>query len=119
MNFIEYTLCMEAVNKYYVDVITKQYADFDGKTKRRPFWMFVLFNFIVSFLLGVVEGMLFGEDSSLLTSIYSLALLLPSVGIGIRRLHDIGKSGWYLLLGLIPVIGWLILIYFYVQPSKK
>jgi len=110
---------MESVNKYYVDVLKEHYFDFEGKAKRREFWMFVLFSVIVSILLGILQRMLFGEDNTLLSNLYSLAVLLPSLGIGVRRLHDVGQSGWLMLLALIPILGWLILLYFYVLPSKK
>ncbi len=110
---------MENVNKYYLDVLKNHYVDFDGRATRREFWMFVLFSFLVSIILRIVDSSLFGAESSTLSSLYSLAVLYPSLGIGIRRLHDIGKSGWYMLIGLIPVLGWIVLIWFYATPTKK
>ncbi len=91
-----------------VTCLTK-YVDFDGRASKAEFWWFFLFQLIVI----VVLSMLF----SLLGSLASLALLLPGIGAGVRRLHDIGKSGWWMLIGLIPVIGWLIAIYWAIQPS--
>lgn len=107
------------MNKYFIDVLKNHYCDFGGKATRTQFWMFVLINFIVSFVLGIVCGMLFKEQTaSIISSIYSLALLLPSLGIGARRLRDGGFSPWLLLLFLIPVIGWLVLLILYIMPSK-
>lgn len=110
---------MEAINKYYTDVISKHYFDFDGRATRQEFWMFVLFNFIAAVLVGFINGLIFGDENMLLGNLYSLAVLLPSLGIAARRLHDIGKSAWWLLIGLIPFIGWIVLLVFYVMPTKK
>lgn len=67
-------------------------------------------NFLISILLGIL-----GLD--LISSLFSLAIIIPSIAVGVRRMHDIGKSGWFLLLGLIPLIGWIILIYFYAKEG--
>jgi uncharacterized membrane protein YhaH (DUF805 family) len=99
----------------YLDPITNHYFDFEGVTGRRAFWMFVLFNFIVSLVLSVVLSIVHLQPLSYL---YSLAVLLPSIGLGVRRMHDIGKSGWWLLVAFIPVLGWFYLIYLYCQPSS-
>lgn len=105
--------------EYYTDVITKHYIDFEGRATRKQFWMFVLINFIIAFVLGVVGQLLLGDQKTLLSNIYSLAVFLPFLGIAVRRLHDIGKSGWWLLIGLIPVIGWIVLIVFYATETKN
>ncbi|MDR2000956.1 MAG: DUF805 domain-containing protein [Zoogloeaceae bacterium] len=89
--------------------LTKKYADFSGRASRPEFWWFALFQFLLIFVLGFV--------SSVVSFIVALALLVPSLAVGVRRLQDIGKSGWLILLALIPIVG-LILIYFFVQPSK-
>ena len=102
---------------YFIDVIKNHYCDFSGKATRTQFWMFVLINFVVSLVLGFVCGMLFKEQTaSIISGIYSLALLLPSFGIAARRLRDGGFSPWLLLLALIPVIGWLALLILYIMP---
>ena len=98
----------------YLDPITKHYFDFEGVAGRRAFWMFVLFNFLVSLALTVVLTILHLQT---LASLYSLAVLLPSVGLAARRLHDTGRSAWWLLAGLVPVLGWIYLIFLYCQPS--
>ena len=87
----------------------QKYATFDGRAGRAEFWWFALATFLASAVLGMV--------SQTLQGIFSLAVLLPSLAVGARRLHDIGKTAWLLLLWLIPVIGWILLIYWACQPS--
>lgn len=107
------------MNKYFIDVIKNHYCDFSGKATRTQFWMFVLINWIVSFVLGLVCGMFLKEQTAnIVTIIYTLALLLPSLSIAARRLRDGGFSPWFLLLIFIPVIGWIALIILYIMPSK-
>ena len=110
---------MNSINQFYTDVLKNHYLDFEGRVTRKQFWMFVLINFIIAFLIGFVGQLLLDDSGSWLSNLYSLAVLLPSIAIAIRRLHDIGKSGWWLLLGLIPVVGWIILIVFYATETKK
>ena len=95
---------------WYISVL-KQYAVFSGWARRTEYWMFVLCNVIVMLLLGMVDKLI-GGDNELISSIYSLAVLLPSLAVAARRLHDTDRSAWWLLLGLIPIIGTLVLIYF-------
>lgn len=89
----------------------KKYATFDGRATRSEYWWFFLFTFLVSAALGVV--------SEILSGVFSLGVLLPSLAVGVRRLHDIDKSGWFLLLWFIPVIGWIILIVWAIQEGKE
>jgi uncharacterized membrane protein YhaH (DUF805 family) len=86
-----------------------KYVDFSGRAARPEFWWFALFQFVVLIVLGMISVKLEG--------LAALALLLPGLAVGARRLHDIGKSAWFLLVGLIPFIGWIIMIYWFVQPS--
>ncbi len=81
----------------------------------------MLFVVIASVVLSIVDGMLGLQmnGSGILSSLFGLAVLLPSIAVGARRLHDIGKSGWNLLFGLIPLLGAIYLIYLYVQPSQS
>jgi uncharacterized membrane protein YhaH (DUF805 family) len=108
--------------KYYLDVI-KNYVKFDGRARRKEYWMFVLFNVIFSFVASIIDsvagltytssGNSYGYASvGIISSLYSLAVLLPTIGVGIRRLHDIGKSGWWLLISLVPLAGpiWLLVL---------
>ena len=93
---------------WYVKVL-KDYVVFTGRARRQEYWMFVLINVIISVVLSVIDMAI---GMRILTSLYSLALLLPSLAVGVRRLHDTGKSGWFLLIALIPLIGamWLIVV---------
>ncbi|MGU5652093.1 MULTISPECIES: DUF805 domain-containing protein [Aeromonas] len=102
---------------WYISVL-KQYAVFSGRARRTEYWMFVLCNVIVMLLLGMVDKLI-GGDKELISSIYSLAVLLPSLAVAARRLHDTDRSGWWLLLGLIPIIGTLVLIYFMVCNGQQ
>lgn len=102
---------------WYISVL-KQYAVFSGRARRTEYWMFVLCNLIVMLLLGMVDKLI-GGDNELISSIYSLAVLLPSLAVAARRLHDTDRSGWWLLLGLIPIIGTLVLIYFMVCNGQQ
>ncbi|OBX04754.1 membrane protein [Gallibacterium genomosp. 3] len=100
----------------------KKYAVFQGRARRKEFWMFVLFNILFSFILGVVDALIgtynWQSDTGLLSSIYSLFVILPNLAVTTRRLHDINRSGWWQLLYLIPIIGWLVLLYFFVSKGN-
>jgi len=160
--------------KYYIEGITKKYATFSGRARRKEFWMFLLFCCIVGVILAFVDGLLgltfstdaaqlphvarfhvrffemfglafssgvaqfpfvlsfhipfaeaFGltlsEDEAqqgILSSIYSLAVLIPLIAMSVRRLHDIGKSGWWLLIGMVPAIGVILLFVWYCLDSQ-
>ena len=90
----------------------RQYSGFDGRARRMEFWMFALFNWLIGGVLIVVDRFVF-EQSYGLSTLYSLAVLIPGIALSVRRLHDVGKSGWMLLIALIPIIGaiWLIVLY--------
>ena len=96
-------------NTYFVDVLRNKYADFNGRARRAEYWYFVLFNFLIGTVIGLVVGLI-GLDW--LSYIYSLALFVPGMAITVRRLHDVGKSGWWLLISFVPLIGaiWLIIL---------
>jgi uncharacterized membrane protein YhaH (DUF805 family) len=99
---------------WYLDPIKQHYFDFVGRARRKEYWMFLLINVIVSLVLGVVLSLI---KMGFLANIYSLAVLLPSLGLTARRLHDIGKSGWFMLIAIIPVVG-LYLIYLLAQDGE-
>ena len=92
-----------------------RYADFSGRTSVGGFWRFVAINFVVVVILAALTSV--SSIFLILYFVYALAVLIPSLAIAIRRLHDTGKTGWMILLGLIPFVGFIILIVFYVQPS--
>ncbi|MDD9271530.1 DUF805 domain-containing protein [Paenibacillus sp. GCM10023248] len=100
---------------WYLKVL-KNYVGFSGRARRKEYWMFVLFNLIISIGLAIIERIL--DIKSVLTGIYSLAVLLPSLAVTFRRLHDTGKSGWWILIGLIPFIGSIVLIVFNCMDSE-
>ena len=101
---------------WYAEVL-KKYAVFNGRARRTEYWMFFLFNLIITLALSFIEG-LFGGPG-VLSMLYSLAVLVPSLAVGARRLHDTGRSGWWQLISLIPLIGAIVLIVFMVQDSQS
>ena len=98
---------------WYIKAL-KQYVDFSGRAQRMEFWMFTLFNFLISIGLAIIDAVL---GLGILQPIYALAVLLPAIAVGVRRLHDTNRSGWWMLIGLVPLIGIIILIVFWVQDS--
>ncbi|OEU73639.1 MAG: hypothetical protein BA874_12290 [Desulfuromonadales bacterium C00003068] len=102
--------------EWYLAVL-KNYAGFSGRARRKEYWMFLLFNMIIAVVLGFIEG-LFGSPG-ILGSIYSLAVLVPSIAVSMRRLHDTGRSGWWMLIGFVPLIGAIVLLIFFVQDSMQ
>ena len=106
---------------WYVDVL-KKYAVFEGRARRQEYWMFVLFNLIIAIVLGIVDrgaGLMIGEaGTGILGSIYSLAVLCPGIAVAIRRLHDTGRSGFWLLIAFVPCIGFIVLLVFMIQDSE-
>lgn len=99
--------------EYFIGAL-KKYADFTGRARRTEYWMFILFYMIFYIVLGVIDALI---GSIVLTAIYSLALLIPSISIAARRLHDTSRSGWWQLIILIPLLGIIILIVFLVLDS--
>lgn len=97
---------MNIVNNY--KEVLRKYTVFTGRASRAEFWYFTLASILISIVLGM-----FGRLGNMLGFVYSIAVLLPTIGVGIRRLHDTNRSGWWFLLLLIPVIGWIVLIVFY------
>ena len=98
----------------FVDAVKQcftKYVGFEGRARRSEYWWWVLFLVAVTVVLEVLKAGMLGN-------LFSLATLLPSLAVGARRLHDIGKSGWWQLVALIPLIGWILLIYWAVQPSE-
>lgn len=100
-----------------------KYVDFSGRARRSEFWYFLLFSFLVQVVTSIVDAIIgtdFDDTSGgLISTVASLALLLPSIAVTARRLHDIGKSGWWQLLAIIPIIGWIIVIIWYCTDTKR
>ena len=99
---------------HFIDGL-KQFADFSGRATRTQYWMFVLIYMIIYLFLSVIDYQL---GTAILSVVFSLVLLVPSISIAARRLHDTGRSGWWQLIGLIPLLGWAVLIFFLVQESQ-
>jgi uncharacterized membrane protein YhaH (DUF805 family) len=106
INFIFYVKRMN----YYLTVL-KRYTQFDGRAQRAEYWYFFLFNTLIAISLSVFTIMV-RDESNVLGSLYTLAVLIPGIAVSIRRLHDVGKSGWMLLISFIPIIGaiWLLVL---------
>lgn len=97
--------------------IKENYCNFSGRASRSEFWWFYLFNIILSAVIGIV--FCWSENAmNIATGLVNLALLLPSLGLAVRRLHDIDKSGWWIFISLIPIIGWILLIIWYCKDSQ-
>ncbi|NQX69851.1 hypothetical protein BC351_30155 [Paenibacillus ferrarius] len=101
--------------EWYLKVL-KNYVGFSGRARRKEYWMFMLFHLIVVVILAILEAIT--GLKSVLTIIYSLAILLPSLALTFRRLHDTGRSAWWIFIGLIPFVGSIILIVFNCQDSQ-
>ncbi len=107
---------------YYIQVL-KKYAVFSGRARRKEYWMFVLINalvYIVLFLIDNAAGTVVGEGEDrvgIITTIYGLAVLIPGLAVSVRRLHDTDRTGWFVLLALIPFVGAIILIVLACQDS--
>ena len=100
----------------------KKYADFSGRASRSEYWYFVLFYFLISIVLSIVDAVTGTLNPNtgvgLLSGVFALAMIVPSISVNVRRLHDIDRSGWWLLLIFAIVIGWIVLLVFGVQDSQ-
>lgn len=102
---------------YWKRVVLERYAQFDGRSARPEFWWYVLAGVIINVVLNLLSTA--SDIFTILAYIYALAVLIPGIAVAIRRLHDTGKSGWFLLLGLIPCIGAIILIVFWATEGTR
>jgi len=118
---------------WYIKVL-KQYVDFGGRARRKEYWMFALFNLLVTIVLAVIDNALglgsftstTGPDGAsaafnvgLLGGIYALAVFLPGLAVAIRRLHDTDRSGWWVLIALVPLVGGIVLLVFFVLEGTR
>lgn len=110
---------MNAVKTYFIDVIKKQYINFEGRATRQQYWMYILFYFVLSIIVGIIGSILGDTVYNILNFLVTLGLLLPTLSIGVRRLHDTDRSGWWLLISLLPFIGGLVLLVFFCLPSTE
>lgn len=122
---------MEQFQRYFVDTLKNRYAAFKGRATRSEYWYFLLFSIIIALILTALDSMIINPllgiqpvvetaRTGILGMLFSIGTLVPSVALAIRRLHDIGKSGWWILLGVIPIvniIGIFVLLYFFIKDS--
>ncbi len=99
---------------WYVEVL-KKYAVFRGRSRRKEYWMFTLVHIIIVFVIGFIEGL--AGSSGVVSGLYLLAVLIPSIAVSVRRLHDTDRSGWWVFIGLIPLVGVIVLLIFTVLDS--
>ena len=105
---------------WFIEALGK-YAVYSGRSRRKEYWFFVLFVVVISTVLTIIDGLIGAYDRStgvgLLSAIFSLAILIPSISVSVRRLHDIDRTGWWVLISLVPLVGWIVLLVFHVQDS--
>ena len=99
---------------WYIRVL-RHYVDFSGRATRAEYWWFVLFNFLAGVVLEIFVAVF--RPLVFLTTVYALAVLLPGLAVEVRRLHDSNRSAWNLLWGLVPLVGWIILLVFLIRPG--
>lgn len=103
---------------YFIDPL-KKYATFAGRASRKEYWMFTLLVIIISTVLGFIVGLVGNEMlSNVVLAIFSLGILIPSIALGVRRLHDIGKSGWWYFIVLVPFVGFIVFLVFMLLDSN-
>lgn len=106
---------------WYLEVL-KKYAVFGGRARRKEYWYFFLFNALIGIVLAIVDGvtgtLVPGAGIGLLGGLYSLAVFIPGFAVTVRRLHDTGKSGWWLLIFLVPLVGVIVFLVFMVKDSQ-
>ena len=99
----------------------KRYAEFSGRSRRSEYWYFLLFVILISIALGIVDGILAAAIGfgGLLSILFGLGIIIPSLAVSVRRLHDTGRSGWWYLINFVPLIGVIIFIVFAIQDSTN
>jgi len=90
----------------------QRYADFQGRARRSEYWLFTLFIFIAAFVASIIDTVVFGGEAPVLVGILALGLIIPSLAVTVRRLHDTDRSGWWYLIAFLPLIGGLIIFIF-------
>ena len=105
---------------WYLEVL-KKYAVFEGRARRKEYWFFILFNVFISMALGIIDRLTGNVNPEtglgILSGIYALGVLIPGLAVSVRRLHDTGRSGWWLLITFIPVLGAIVFFFFMVFDS--
>lgn len=107
----------------FLEALTKRYAQFSGRASKREFWGYMLFRMVAVVAIFFVAMIMFAINESLgsifnlLCWLFGIALVIPDLSVSVRRLHDTGKSGWWYLISVIPLIGWIWLIILWCQAS--
>jgi uncharacterized membrane protein YhaH (DUF805 family) len=109
------------MNEYLT--VWQKFAEFSGRARRQEYWMFILFHLIIvfaaAFVLSIIDSMVFGTPVlTYLLYVYAAAVLVPALAVSVRRLHDTGKSGWFVLISLVPFVGSIILLVFMLGDSQ-
>jgi len=102
--------------------LKENYCNFEGRAPRSEYWWFALFAVLLGIVTSIIDGILgtvTANGIGLISSIASLALIIPSIAVAVRRLHDTDRSGWFYLLNFIPIIGWIVLLVFFVQQGTN
>lgn len=108
-----------------ISLFFRNYANFNGRSSRGAYWWWLLSSFVIRFGILALEKILLGADANdfggvgPFTILFLLATLVPEISVGARRLHDADKSGWWLLVGLVPVLGWILVLWFLAQPGVR
>jgi len=100
-----------------IRTVLSKYATFTGRAGRPEYWWWVLGVLLAALVASLLDWMIFGPDTAIFRGVLSLAIIVPNIAVGVRRLHDTDRSGWWLALTLIPIIGFLVLIWFMTQPG--
>lgn len=101
---------------WYVNCIKGHYADFEGRARRTEYWMFVLVNVIIAIVIALIGRII---HLPVISTLYSLAVLVPGIAVGARRLHDTDRTAWWLLISLVPLIGWIWIIILLAIPGDQ
>ncbi len=107
---------MEPIN-WFMSVVTQHYFDFNGRARRAEFWWYILVYLIIAIVLNVIGSIL--HLNGLLGGLFGLALLLPSIGVAVRRLHDTNRSGWWYFIVLVPLVGVVLLSIWFAAEGTK
>ncbi len=111
---------MEKIKFYFIKVLKENFANFSGRARREEYWYYSLAVFVISAILSVLsKAGIVGVIFSIVSFLFSLCILIPGLAVSVRRLHDTGRSGWWLLICLIPLIGSIVLLVFMVTEGQK